>query len=61
MVDMFGARMAVHFSPKGLGLSVGMLRIVLEQSKLDCLGNFEISCHTVDWPMCAVCVIAKFE
>ena len=27
MVGVFGAEMAVHFSPKDLGLSVGILRL----------------------------------
>ena len=61
MVGVVGAGMVVHFSPKDLGLSVGISGTVFLQSRLDCLGNSEMSCRTMDWPMCAVCVIAKFE
>ena len=62
MVGVVEAGMAVHFSPKNLGLSAEISGIVFLQSRLDCLGNSEmISCRTIDWPMCAVCVIAKFE
>ena len=47
MVVVFGVGMAVHFSPKDLGLSVGVLGTVFEQSGLDCFGQFqdELSDH----------------
>ena len=34
MVEMFRARMAVHFSPKDLGLSVGIYGTIFGQSGL---------------------------
>ena len=40
MVRMFGAGKAVHFSPKDLGLSVGISGTVFGQSGLDCYGQF---------------------
>ena len=61
MVGVFGARMAVHFSSKDLGLSAEVSETVFGQSGLDCLGNSKMNCRTIYWPMCAVCVIAKVE
>ena len=61
MVGVFGARMAVHFSPKDQGLSDGVSGTVFGQFGLDCLGNSKMNCRTIDWPMCAICVIAKSE
>ena len=61
MVGVFGAGMAVHLSPKDLGLSAGVSGTVFEQSRLDCFGNSKMNCQTIDWPMCDVCVIAKDE
>ena len=47
MVVVFRAGMAVHFSPKDLGLSAGVSRTVFGQSGLDCFGLFqdELSNH----------------
>ena len=61
MVGLFGAKMAMHFSSKDMGLSAGISGIVFGQSRMDCLGNSEMSFQTLDWPVCVVCVIAKFE
>ena len=61
MVGVFGAGMAVHFSPKDQGLSDGVSGIVFRQFRLDCLGNSKMNCRTIDWSMCAICVIAKGE
>ena len=61
MVGLFGSEMAVHFSSKDMGLNARILGIVFGKSRLDCLGNSEMSYQTLDWPMCVVCVIAKFE
>ena len=41
MVVVFGAKMAVHFSPKDLGLSVRVSGTVFGQSGLDCFGQFQ--------------------
>ena len=41
MVVVFGAGMAVHFSPKDLGLSARVSRIVSRQSGLDCFGQYQ--------------------
>ena len=41
MIGVFGAGMAVHFSPKDLGLSAGALRTVFGQSELGFLGQFQ--------------------
>ena len=41
MAVVFGAEMAVHFSPKDLGLSVGVLGTVFGQSGLDFFGQFQ--------------------
>ena len=61
MVGVFEAEMAVHFSPKDMGLGAKILRTIFGQSKLDCLGNSEMSFQTIDWPMCFVCVIVDVE
>ena len=47
MVSVFGAEMAVHSSPKDLGLSAGVSRTVFGPSRLDCVGQFqdELSDH----------------
>ena len=39
MVGMFGGEKAVHFSPKDLGLSVGISGNIFGQSGLDCYGQ----------------------
>ena len=41
MVGVFGARMAVHFSPKDLGLSAGVSGTVFGQSGLDYFGQLQ--------------------
>ena len=41
MVGVFGAGMVVHFSPKDLGLSVGVSGTVFRQSRLNCFGQFQ--------------------
>ena len=60
MVNVFGVGMTVHFSSIDLRLSAKISRTIFGRSKLDSLGNSEMSCPTIDWPMCVVCVIAKF-
>ena len=47
MVGVIGARMAVHFSPKDLGLSAGVLGTFFGESGLNCFGQFqdELSGH----------------
>ena len=60
MVSVFGVGMTVHFNSKDLRLSAKISGTVFGRSKLDSLGNYEMSCRTIDWPMCVVCVIAKF-
>ena len=47
MVCVFGAGMAVHFSPKDLGLSAGVPWTVFGQFRLNCFGQFqdELSDH----------------
>ena len=47
MVVVFRAEMVVHFSPKDLGLSVGVSRTVFGQFGLDCFRQFqdELSNH----------------
>ena len=47
MVVVFGAGIAVHFSPKDLGLSARVSKTILGQSGLDCFGQFqdELSDH----------------
>ena len=57
MVGVFGGGMAVHLSPKDLGLSAGISETIFGQSKRDLwivLGSFGTNCWAVDWPMCAV-------
>ena len=57
MVGVFGGGMAVHLSPKGLGLSARISEIIFGQSKRDLwivLGSFGTNWWAVDWPMCAV-------
>ena len=39
MVSVFGAEMAVHFSPKDLGLSARVSRTIFGQSRLNCFGQ----------------------
>ena len=41
MVVVFGAKMDMHFSPKDLGLSVGVSGTVFGQFGLDCFGKFQ--------------------
>ena len=41
MVGVFGVGMAVHFSPKDLGLSAGVSGTVFEQFGLDCFWKFQ--------------------
>ena len=41
MAVVFKAEMVVHFSPKDLGLSAGVLGTVFGQSGLDCFGQFQ--------------------
>ena len=41
MVGVFGAGMAVHFSPKDLGLSGGVSGTVFRQFGLDCFGQLQ--------------------
>ena len=51
MVRVFGAAMAVHSSPKDLGLSAGISRTIFGQSRLDLwivLGSSDTDCRTVD-------------
>ena len=43
MVGVFGAGMAVHFSPKDLGLSAEISRTIFRQSGLDLWAVFERS------------------
>ena len=47
MVEVFRAEMTLHFSPKYMGLSAGVLGTVFEQSGLDGFGQFqdELSDH----------------
>ena len=40
MVELFGARMVVHFSPKDLGLNAGFLGLFLNSPGLDFQGCF---------------------
>ena len=58
MVGVFGAEMAVRFSPKDMGLSAGVSGTVSDSLDWIVLGNSEMNCQTIDWLMCAVCVIA---
>ena len=58
MVGLFRAEMVVYFSPEDMGLSAKILGTIFGQSRSDCLSNSEMSCRTIDWPMCIVCVIA---
>ena len=41
MVGVIGVKMAVHFSSKDLGLSIGVSRTVFGQSGLDCFRQFQ--------------------
>ena len=41
MVSIFGAGMAVHFSPKDLGLSDAVLGIIFGQFGIDCFGQLQ--------------------
>ena len=41
MVGVFRAGMAMHFSPKDLGLSDGVSGTVFKQSELDCFGHLQ--------------------
>ena len=41
MVGVFRAGMAVHFSPKDLGLSARVSRTIFGQYGLDCGGQFQ--------------------
>ena len=59
MISVFGAAMAVHFSPKDLGLGAGVSGTVFSSSNWIVLGNSKMNRRTIDWPMCAVCVISK--
>ena len=61
MVRLFGAEMAVYFSPEDMGLSAKILGTIFGQSRLDCLGNSEMSYRAIYWPMCVVCVIVDVE
>ena len=47
MVGVIGVGMVVHFSPKDLGLSVGVSRTVFRQSEPNSFGQFqdELSDH----------------
>ena len=40
MVELFGARMVVHFSPKDLGLNVGFSSLFSNNPRLDFQGCF---------------------
>ena len=61
MVGVFGAGMVVHFSPKDLGVNVGILETIFGQSRLDCLGNSAMSCRTIDWSMCVVVLLLNLN
>ena len=41
MVVVFGAGMAVHFSPKDVGLCAGVLGTIFGQFELDCFRQFQ--------------------
>ena len=41
MVVVFRAKMAMHLSPKDLGLSARVSGTVFRQSRLDCFGQFQ--------------------
>ena len=41
MVGVIGAGMAMHFSPKDLGLSAGVSGTVFGQSRPNCFGQFQ--------------------
>ena len=47
MVVVFGAGMDEHFSPKDLGLSVGVSGTVFRQFGLDYLGNSKMNCRVL--------------
>ena len=61
MVGLFGAEMAMHFSPEDMGLSAKILGTVFGQSTLECLGNSKMGCRTINWPMGVVYVIDDVE
>ena len=42
MVEVFGARTAVHFSPKNLEPNAGFLGLFSDNSRLDFLGCFRV-------------------